>query len=410
MRPSIVVVSHFEASAVGHGGMHRSLQVESDARKLVGDDHVTVLSLDRWRAARQRSEAHNGHIGAGVGLSRSLRRYQVRARQLRDNPFKVFRIGRFATAIPFSTTAWVEEQFVAEYERLVAADDKPKVCVIEHAVFGAIVELNRRLGIPTISAFHNLEALDVTRFDWRSRRNVLTIMTDLGNELRLLGDCTARLSISKVEAGFIGGLGLDCQYYPYLPVGVLRERLMATRAKREAVRTRGGPIVLLGSAGHAVTADSMRWFLAQVLDQGLPPEVGIVAVGSDTDVLLEKPPARVELRGWVNQPDLDALLMQASAVVIPQQSGFGALTRLPELACAGVPVIAFGHPVLAINPTPGLHVVPHDWRCLSRAMQEAAAEVRTVSSDEYQDWERAQPRPLANALATALCHDDPVPT
>jgi hypothetical protein len=382
--------------------MHRSLQVAYEARAIVGGERVTVLSLDRWRQARQRNGVEDQD--PQKVLARKLYRYRVRSRQLRENPFKIFRIGRYATAIPFSTTAWVEPEFVAEYERLVASEPGPTVCIIEHAVFGAIVELNRRLGIPTLSAFQNLEALDVTRFDWRSRRNVYTIMGDLGNELRLLGQCAERLCISKVEAGFIGGLGLECDYYPYLPVGALRDRLLATRVERESARTQGGPIVLLGSAGHAVTGDSMRWFLAHVVERGLPPGVCIVAVGRDTDSLLEKPVRGVDLRGWVSQDELDEMLVRASAVVIPQQSGFGALTRLTELACAGVPVIAFEHPVFAINPTPGLQVVPRDWNCVARAMQDATAEAATVTSDEYDQWERAQPRPLAHAVRRASRH------
>jgi hypothetical protein len=333
-------------------------------------------------------------------VERRLRNLGNRWSTVRDNPFRIFRVGRYPTAIPFSTKGWIEPEFVAHYQDLVSKESGPKVCVIEHAIFGEILELNARLGIPTISAFQNLEALDVTRFDWRSRKTVYTVMTDLGNELRLVGRCADRLVISKVEAGFLGGLGLECHYYPYMPVGAIRESLLATRQRRKSGQIEPGVIVLLGSAAHGVTGASMRWFAQTASEHGIPAGVRVVAVGADTDRLLPpgQVPAGLELRGWLEQAELEALLARAAAAVIPQRLGFGALTRLPELACAGIPVITFDHPTYALNPTPGLQVVAQDWNELCAAMRDTLVHPIVVSGDAYERWESEQPRPMGSVL------------
>jgi glycosyltransferase involved in cell wall biosynthesis len=207
-----------------------------------------------------------------------------------------------------------------------------------------------------------------------------------------------------VEAGFVGGLGLNCHYYPYLPVGAIREGLLAIRRRRSAGHIDPGLIVLLGSAYHEVTGESMRWFAEHVSEDGLPSGVRAVAVGYGTDGLLspDQTPASLELRGWVPQAELDNLLARAVAAVIPQRQGFGALTRLPELACAGVPVITFCHPSYAINPPPGLRTVAPDWEELCAAVRDSLAGPVVVDARAYETWEADQPRPLADVLPRLL--------
>ncbi len=401
----IFLVSHFAPSPVGHGGLHRTLQLEHDARALVGESCFASVNLEVWRQGIWRGKpGAEARVNWPRRKARGVeRRFRALGRQLKcvhENPFNVFPVGRYPTAIPFSTSTSVEPEFVAHYVRLVTKDTGPKVCIVEHAVFGQVVEVNARLGIPTISAFQNLEALDASSFDWRRRAAVYKVMTDLGNELRLMARCADRLTISKVEAGFVGGFGLECQYYPYLPVGAIRENLYATRQRRTARSVEPGLIVLLGSAQHGVTGESMKWFARAAVERGLPSGVRVVAAGGDTDKLL--PPGThvrgLELRGWLQQADLDALLASAAAAVIPQRLGFGALTRLPELACAGLPVITFSHPSHALNPPPGLRTVAQDWKELCAAMSDTRGPPIPVSAEAYERWEAEQPRPMARAV------------
>ena len=43
-------------------------------------------------------------------------------------------------------------------------------------------------------------------------------------------------------------------------------------------------------------------------------------------------------------------------IIVPQFSGFGSVTRLTELSCAGVPSLTPAHPTWAIDVPPGVHV------------------------------------------------------
>ena len=46
--------------------------------------------------------------------------------------------------------------------------------------------------------------------------------------------------------------------------------------------------------------------------------------------------------------------MNADAAILPQREGFGALTRSPELAAAGIPVVTSEHASLAAGQVPGV--------------------------------------------------------
>jgi len=389
----VVYVSHFVPSVIGNGGAHRALQVLHDARRAVDNGVVAQINLELWRRGRVVARQPRGNQLNWDILGRKWAR-------LVENPFKVFRSSAYATAVPFSIAASVEPAFIKHYVNMVRKDPGPTVCIIEHAMFGELVDINQRLGIPTVTAFQNLEALDCRPFDWRTRRVVYRVMTDLGNELRLMGRCARRLAISKVEAGFISGLGITCDFYPYVPVDALRERLFATRRRREITAIEPGLFVLLGSAQHGVTWESMTWFVDMIRQRGLPRGVRVVAAGGATDSLL--PPGEtlpgLELRGWVEQSELEALLARALAAVIPHRLGFGALTRLPELACAGVPVITFDHAAAALEPPPGLRSVAPDWDEVCAAMREQLQHREVVDQQAYERWEANQPRPLERVI------------
>jgi hypothetical protein len=392
---TVFSLTHFLPSVEGHGGTHRAYQVQHDATMEVGKTRFQLLSLPSWAHARSASGHH-----LLDWRRRKLRGLSRRLAYIRENPFKLFSTQTYANGIPFGANGSVDATFIDHYSDIVAQTRGPSVCILEHKMFSSAIEINSRFGIPTIAAFQNLEAFDIADINWSSRTSLYSVMTDLGNELRILERCSDRLVISKVEAGLIGGLGIPCEYYPYLPVGAIRERLRAIRRRRSGGEVESGLFVLLGTADHEGTRESMKWFVERAADEGLPDGICVVAAGLGTDRLL---PGRrsvrgLELRGWVAQSELDALLARAAAAVIPQRLGFGALTRLPELACAGVPVLTFHHPSYAINPTPGLRPVGTDWCELRAVMRDWARCPAVVGDDAYERWEAEQPRPLAGVL------------
>jgi hypothetical protein len=79
--------------------------------------------------------------------------------------------------------------------------------------------------------------------------------------------------------------------------------------------------------------------------------------------------------------------------------GFGALTRITELACAGVPSLVFPHASQALDPPPGARVLEDAaWGTLIGGMCQAMDSPATIEPEAYFDWESRQSRPLGLAL------------
>jgi glycosyltransferase involved in cell wall biosynthesis len=234
----------------------------------------------------------------------------------------------------------------------------------------------------------------------KAHRNFRAVSLDFANELHVLAQCIERLFISRVETGLLSGLGFPSHDYPYLPIGAIRKRLVALRHRRSETPQTSGLMLIVGTAAHNTTGTSMRWFVEQALAHGLPSGVQVVLAGAYTDKLLpagSKLPG-LDARGWVEQAELDDLLVRAQAVLMPQLSGFGALTRVPEMACAGLPIILSRHATYGLTVPQGVVVVDNVWSDWRDAMLQVCSQPSTVTLAEYEQWEKTQSRPLSPLL------------
>jgi len=388
---TVIFVTQFFPSDIGHGGDHRAYQIFHDLGLAVRDDNVKLVSFPQWIREHPPSRPN---LNVLAFIAREARR---RMAYYRENPARIF-ANTVYTPKHFSIA-----EFVDHYRNIIKNLKKPTVCITQHTGFAELIDLNSQYGIPTISCIDNLEAFDTGAFENRNLRHMLPRVVDFANEFNVLAQCAERLFISRVETGLIGGLGLSAQYYPYLPVGPIRKRLNFIRRRRTGGQIERGLFLLLGSAGHHSTRKSFLWFLQQAKIHGLPDGVRVVVVGSKTDTLLS-PGVEVpglEFRGWVQQDDLDQLMTSAQAVLMPQHSGFGALTRFAELSCAGIPCIVSRHPTYAIDLPPGFEVVGDEWVAWYRAMECLVKSNRRIITG-YSRWERNQSRTLEAVTAKLL--------
>jgi hypothetical protein len=325
--------------------------------------------------------------------------------RLRRNPLSV--LGGTAVAWDMARAVTFSEP-LRQYEAHLREHGAPALCIVEDAVwFSGIILANQQLGIPTWACPQNLESLDFEgRLDVRRRARTLSRLGDLASEVTMLGACQARFAISRVEAGFLGGVGLDTEFYPYRPVGETREFFAKIRAARLRGAVQPGLVVLLGSATHVPAREGMEWFLAQVRARGVPAEVRIEIAGWDTDRLpgLAGVGDQVAARGWLEPAALEALLSRAHVAVIPQFSGFGALTRLSELPVAGIPVLASAHAVHAVDAPRDVVGLPRQWERWLAALEQALARdpVGPLEPDP------GGPSALQRALATEFGDDAPL--
>ena len=404
----VIFVTQFAPRPVGHGGDHRAYQILHDLEKTVGEDNVVVASIPLWRESLSTHQpsspvmVRRSLIDTARSAGRKLILPRLAYRALRR--LHAAAMPRTVRLLPHSgsvTKLFSNRGFTRYCEQLLGDIDKPAVCVIEHVGFGHLITSNARKGIPTISCIQNIESFDrAAPVSLDERKHIYLASINFADEFRLLAQCDQRLFISKVETALIGGLGLPSHYYPYIPVGEIKESAVRIRRERAQGERTPGLFMMLGTARHQTTRESLSWFIENVRRFGLPQAIRVVVGGARTDELL---PAGVsipgvESRGWIEQRELDRLLMQVQAVLLPQRAGFGALTRLPELACAGVPAIVSRHPVYALDPPPGLHIVDDSWDNWCQAMELVSQSETFVSEQEYRDWEDKQ----ANTLRTVV--------
>lgn len=298
---------------------------------------------------------------------------------------------------------YLSPEFLDHYERLVADLKRPALCVIEHTGFAGLIPINQRHGLETWCCAHNLEALDMAVDGQGPIANWRSLGNDLAAELHSLEQCSQRLFISKVEAGLIGGLGLTSEYYPYRPVGEIRSRLNDIRRARHANAPEPGLFVMIGSSVHGSTGASLHWLVEQFQKYGLPAGARVVVAGNGTERLLpfDHGVSGLELRGWLAQDDLDTLLTRAQGALVPQCLGFGALTRLSEFACAGIPAVVSRHAAYAVDIPPGVVMVAEIWEEWRAAVELASQQPLIIEQAEYEAWERRQQSPWPRLLTAA---------
>lgn len=397
--PLVGFVSYRAASAEGDGGNHRTLQILRDLQAEFGRDQVIHLALEEWASRAESWQATRRD--AVTRLQDVPRRMRQRLARMTENPYGLLRREGWSRTADFGTRGVLPREFCEHYANQVLRKGI-RVGVVDHPQFDQIRRLNAQAGVPTIITGHNLESLDVGRLRFASQITTQRVGVDFGNELWSLSQFDARLAISRVEEAVLNGVGLSCRYYPYLPHGEVGARLRTIAIERQRHAPQRELFLVMGTAFHAPTRRSMEWFLEHAAREGLPDHARVVVVGSHVAELV--PPNQtipgVTIRGRVSDAELTELLLQVGTALVPQRMGFGALTRIPELACAGVPSLVFRHAGAALDLPPGVRVLDNDdWWTLAESICAAMDEPQpTIDPHAYCAWEASQARPLGATL------------
>ena len=379
----IIFITHFIPNDIGHGGNHRTYQILHDIETAVGKDNVILFCVP----VRKYQYTKNPFI-------KTIRILRYWAHKYYDNPFKLIHKTKY------SNRQFCSAERVEDYINMVSKIKVPVICVIEHSGFEEIVRYNNKNGITTISCIQNIESFDTNQIKFNKKYYSNTITSDFANELKILSLCQVRLFISKIETGLITGLDIPSQYYPYLPVGDIRKRLLDIRNKRYNGKIMNNLFLMIGTAAHSTTWDSMKRFILSAKKNGLPPNIEITVIGKKTDQLSEYAVglSNVKYYGWIEQTELDNLLVKAKAIIAPHFFGFGALTRITEFACAGIPVAISSHSAMAVNIPPGVTVVDDNWNEWYAAIEKLATEKIENNENDYQVWEKQQNNTLIKTL------------
>ena len=391
----IIHIQRFTPNPEGSGGHHRIYQNYQDLIAPFGVSEVGVVTLNYTKKTEQSRKSY--YINA---LSERFSSISLAIRHKFNPPtlLQALLSKSIESRNPFGSVS------LEPYIHYVEKNGKPDVCIVDYPTFIELARYNKEKGIVTVYCSQNIESFSnvVNKVDVSSMR--VNCALQWAAELEMLNLCQERLMISLSETSMIRGLGLSAIYYPYFPVNEIRSRLMRVRQERANSDIERGLFLMVGSVFHAPTGDGFRWFLRNVKENGLPDGMHIIVGGKGGDNLMEEFGALqgVEIRGRLEQAELDGLMKKACAMLIPQRSGFGSVTRISEMACAGFPVITSEHAIAAMQAPPGVRVVSDEWHAWESVMQAIVKHPQANTLKEYEAWEDNQPKPLTGVLGKYL--------
>jgi len=227
-------------------------------------------------------------------------------------------------------------------------DETPQLLFIDDPVFLApIVFYAKAKGIPLVAFCQNIETLSREQVEYAFQREMFTY------ELELLSLCDLVVTISTEETWLLRNFGMDPVYLPYFPTKQIADRCEAVRKRRqESTKTE---FLMLGTVGNLPTLEGMKKVITAITrDTILQKERLIIAGYGTTQLVSFVDDPRIEVRGDLTDAELDELLTVTKGCIVYQENASGALTKIPELLMAGVPVILNPHAARSHHNLPGI--------------------------------------------------------
>lgn len=216
-----------------------------------------------------------------------------------------------------------------------ARDSRVLVWENTHRNNAALPTLAQAANLAVIAVPQNLEAL----WETRSERKLRSKTDAFADELAGLRQADAVFCISREEQWLLRNFGIAADFLPYFPPHDVHRRMSAVRERRSSGVENF--FLILGSAGNPPTRAGMITLiqLLRALPDGVQIRLQIAGYGTESlrDAVTGM---QCHLHGGVDQTKLEELLATTRAALIHQNSATGALTRIPELIVAGIPVIA----------------------------------------------------------------------
>ncbi|MET3979694.1 hypothetical protein ABIB62_002283 [Mucilaginibacter sp. UYP25] len=316
--------SHFLPDAFGHGGNKRTAQIEH----LLSEAGISADDAD---------------LSYTIATGNKLSHYLVGLQQnmtLRTGNKNKYAIGRYKA---------VFEQFVKQY--------KPGLFIWESTVEYHLIlaEVLYKYHVPVIALPHNLESLVAGAKSVFSNKPAPLWLSEEMNYLKL---CNKVFTISQEEHWLASNYGVNAGYLPYYPAPTAESFLLDIRQRRSIVTakpdTKQQNILLLGTFHNQPTFTGFTELLQYI--RAIPGlKINVAGFGSEKlkDLFTGN---NIQIWGSVNNETLADLITIADCAIVHQQPSSGALTRIPELLIAGLPVIANTHAARSCPPAQGLMV------------------------------------------------------
>ena len=206
--------------------------------------------------------------------------------------------------------------------------------------------------VKVVAIPHNIESLAPGSFDELTKER---LPNSLYNEIKSMAESDTVFCISREEQWLLKLFGINADFLPYYPPQSLLSKLLKIRELRN-VSAAKNRFLILGTCRNKPTEIGMieQIQLLSRIQPRLDFKVNIAGYG--TEILAEHcQQANFNLIGSVDPDKLKQLLVDAKAILVHQQAGVGALTRLPEMLIAGIPVIANANAARSAFGYSGVH-------------------------------------------------------
>jgi hypothetical protein len=158
-------------------------------------------------------------------------------------------------------------------------------------------------------------------------------------ELEVLSQCERVFTLSREEQWLLRVYGVEADFLPYYPPVAIHDFLGEIREKRASLPL-GDCILMFGTASNPPTYSGMQDRI-EFFKFNHDLDVKLRIAGFNTERL--KPflvgTNNIVLAGAVDVSCLQDLLCRTRAILVHQQATSGAITKVPEMLMAGVPVI-----------------------------------------------------------------------
>lgn len=254
---------------------------------------------------------------------------------------------------------WTLGQNLRSYREQLSALPKGSVLFWEgtQSRFAHLPLLARDLGVRVVGLPHNLESLVPESCSFWSGQ---TAPHWFAEELHSLAACDLVFTIAREDQWLLRLHGIPAGYLPYHPSKAVEGFLAEIRVARYA-KPPSNDLLLLGTAANAPTfagmVDRLRFFNE---NRRLFGRLHVVGYGTERLREVAVDYSNIHLHGTIDHNALCRLLVTVRAAVIHQQPTSGALTRIPELLLAGVPVLANTDAARSAFRMSGVHVYEGD--------------------------------------------------
>lgn len=315
----ILRISQFVGSSDGDGGARRTLQIQELVAQ-AGLEICEIKSIPTFRWERYIS---------GINF-----------------------LAKYRSEFPFlpQIISKCGHQYIA-HQNFLKRHTGTKTIIWEETKNYITPYVAREYGFNVIAIPQNIESLVSGAIDPLTGQN---LPESFENEVKYLKKADFVFSISREEQWLLKLRGIDADFLPYYPP---QKILLNLREIREIRKTsKKNKFLILGTASNPPTRIGMieQLHLFNRIAKKINFEVDIAGYG--TECLKEYcSHPEFTLHGTVSSEQLNLLLINCKAVMVHQKAGVGALTRIPEMIIAGIPVISNSNACRSAFNYPGVH-------------------------------------------------------